>query len=707
MRTNFVIASILTLLMVTGGAMPFLPFGDWHRLATDPIISPQDQGWQAAGTFNPAVAEFNGKLVMLYRAQDKAGPSRLGYADSSDDIHFQRRPEPVLSPETDYEKDGGVEDPRLVKFGDTYYLTYTGYNKKDAQLCLATSKDLVRWERKGVILPAYQGSWNVGWTKSGAIVPRKLNGKYWVYFLGTSADKTDQTGLAYSSDLVHWSEATKVPVLPSRGGKFDSRVVEPGPPPILAQAGIILIYNGADDKLVYRTGVAIFARDNPARLLWRSDEPIFSPELVWEKVGQDPNVVFVQGMVAKGRAGFPLLWWGRQVCRSCRSHTQMMSPVVLSLHYRLPHTDVHTSFVSEDRFLDCIFSRAVTGLARLFECLLLLLILVQLTWTQTSPRTPPVENTGTRPNEEVAHARELLKQGKYDEAIAELRQLSSTHPAMEGISHELGVAYYKKSDYTAAIEQFKQALEKDPHDSEATQLLGLSYYLSGKPVDAIPLLERVQAWYPRANVDASYILGQCYIQTKDYPHARVAFAKMFDLPPESAGSYLLTARMLFRREFEPVALDYVQKATTLDPKLPLAHFLSGEIHLFQSQVPEAIKDFEQELALNPGHAPTYYRLGDAYSRLQKFDEAERILQRSIWLDPTSTGPYILMGKVLEKKGEPELAVRALQRAASMDPNNSITHHLLGQAYRDLGQNEDAERELKIANQLQSSNDSKP
>jgi predicted GH43/DUF377 family glycosyl hydrolase len=79
---------------------------------------------------------------MLYRAHDKQGTSRLGYAESTDGIHFTRRPEPVLSPETDHQEDVGVEDPRLVKFGETYYLTWTGYNKKDTQLCMATSKDL-------------------------------------------------------------------------------------------------------------------------------------------------------------------------------------------------------------------------------------------------------------------------------------------------------------------------------------------------------------------------------------------------------------------------------------------------------------------------------------------------------------------------------------------------------------------------------------
>jgi beta-1,2-mannosidase len=274
-----------------------LPFGTWNRLTDAPVLSPAGDSWQSAGTFNPAVIEASGKIVMLYRAQDKQGTSRLGYAESTDGIHFTRRDEPVLSPTESYEKNGGVEDPRLVQFGDTYYLTYTGYNKTDAQLCLATSKDLLHWQRKGVIIPANKGNWNVKWTKSGAIIPQKINGKYWMYFLGTSTDNKDQSGLAYSDDLMHWTEATKTPVLPVRPGQFDSRVAEPGPAPIFTQNGIVLVYNGADDKLVYRTGVAIFDRKDPRKLLWRSEQPIFQPEKDWEKVGQVPNVVFVEGMV--------------------------------------------------------------------------------------------------------------------------------------------------------------------------------------------------------------------------------------------------------------------------------------------------------------------------------------------------------------------------------------------------------------------------
>lgn len=120
--------------------------------------------------------------------------------------------------------------------------------------------------------------------------------------LGTAADKTDQMGLSSSTDLVHWTEETETPVLPRRPGKFDSRVVEPGPPPILTADGILLVYNGADDRLVYRTGIVVFDRRDPRKVLYRSDQPVFAPEPEWEKIGQVPNVVFVEGMARKGNA---------------------------------------------------------------------------------------------------------------------------------------------------------------------------------------------------------------------------------------------------------------------------------------------------------------------------------------------------------------------------------------------------------------------
>ena len=273
-----------------------------------PILSPQGDGFEAAGVFNPAVVKDGSRFVMLYRAQDTHGISRLGYASSTDGVTFMRQAEPALSPEAEYERGGGVEDPRLVRIEDLYYLTYTAYNGKDAQLALATSRDLRRWDRKGVILPAYKGRWNVNWTKSGAILPQRIGGRYWMFYMADAKDAHDQTGIAYSTDLITWTEALDHPLLPRRPGRFDSRVVEPGPPPILTPDGVLLLYNGADDRLVYRTGWALFDRDDPTRLLARSDEPLFEPMTDWEKIGQVPNVVFVEGLVVE--AGRWLVYYG-------------------------------------------------------------------------------------------------------------------------------------------------------------------------------------------------------------------------------------------------------------------------------------------------------------------------------------------------------------------------------------------------------------
>jgi tetratricopeptide (TPR) repeat protein len=323
-------------------------------------------------------------------------------------------------------------------------------------------------------------------------------------------------------------------------------------------------------------------------------------------------------------------------------------------------------------------------------------------------KTLPQQGAASAPKDDsLAHATLLMQQGKNEEALALLNSIVEAEPSRRGIVRQIGMANYRKGDYLKAAASFKKALDEDPNDNEAVQLMGLSYYLAGRPAEAITPLEQVQTWYPSANVDASYILGICYLQTKDYPNARKAFARMFGVPADSAAAYLFAARMLLRQDFTPVAEEYAKKAVELDPKLPRAHMLLGELCLYKSRIPEAVEQFQKELELNPGEAAVYYKLADAYSRLQKYEEAEKLLQRSIWLDATSTGPYILMGKVLEKKGETALAVRALQRAISMDPNNPMPHHLLGQAYRQLGKNEDADRELKIAAQLDQGQEAKP
>jgi len=279
-----------------------------ERLSRQPVLKPGAQPWMQAGAFNPAAVMVGTKTVLLFRARDVRGTSRIGYAESTDGLHFRIDPRPVLEPATPYEQGGGVEDPRVLQIGNTYYMTYTGYNRHDAQLCLAVSSDLRHWQRRGVILPAYRGAWVTGWTKSGAIVPEKIAGKWWMYYLGTRRDADgkdrDYMGLANSDDLLDWTDATTQPVLERHPGAFDSRVMEPGPPPIMTKAGILLLYNGASDKLVYGPGWVLFDKADPRRVLRRCNRPFLLAQLTWERVGTVPNVIFLEGAVP--RANDPL-----------------------------------------------------------------------------------------------------------------------------------------------------------------------------------------------------------------------------------------------------------------------------------------------------------------------------------------------------------------------------------------------------------------
>jgi predicted GH43/DUF377 family glycosyl hydrolase len=121
-----------------------------------------------------------------------------------------------------------------------------------------------------------------------------------MYYLGTRKDPDgkyrDYMGLAESGDLLHWTDATRQPVMPRRAGAFDSRVMEPGPPPFPTGQGILLLYNGADEHLVYGPGWALFDRRHPERLIARSDRPFINPKLNWEKTGTVPDVIFLEGV---------------------------------------------------------------------------------------------------------------------------------------------------------------------------------------------------------------------------------------------------------------------------------------------------------------------------------------------------------------------------------------------------------------------------
>lgn len=297
---------------------------------TDSIVK-----WEEYATFNPAAVVRNGKVYVLYRAEDASGDreighhtSRIGLAESVDGVHFTRRPEPVLYPDRDaqrqYEWPGGVEDPRVIEREDgEYVLTYTEWNRDVPRLAVATSRDLVHWQKHGpAFAAAGAGKYLAMETKSGAILCRfvgercvatKVNGKYWMYF------NVPDVLVATSDDLLAWTpleDDNRRPLraLSTRPGYFDSWLVEAGAPAVLTPRGIVLLYNAGNSERhgdpsvpahTYTAGQALFDARNPVRLLARTDAPFLRPTAPYEKSGQyTAGTTFVEGLV-KFRGG----WW--------------------------------------------------------------------------------------------------------------------------------------------------------------------------------------------------------------------------------------------------------------------------------------------------------------------------------------------------------------------------------------------------------------
>lgn len=307
------------------------------NLFSDPITHKRI-AWEAKDVFNPAIVVKHDTLFMLYRAQDKiglpGGTSRIGMATSVDGLHFTKLNTPVFYPANDslkkYEWQGGAEDPRIVEDEQgIYYMTYTAYDGNLARLLIATSTDLLHWKKYGsVFTKAYQGKYLNLWSKSGSIVSKyingkivatKINGKYWMYW----GDQNIWT--ATSTDLINWEpvempinqkppialkgQALNMPllkiVIPTRDKMFDADLVESGPPAILTDKGILLIYNARNLKAIgdtslpdgtYTGGQVLLDKNDPTKILKRLDHYFFKPDKPYELTGQVNNVCFLEGL---------------------------------------------------------------------------------------------------------------------------------------------------------------------------------------------------------------------------------------------------------------------------------------------------------------------------------------------------------------------------------------------------------------------------
>ncbi len=360
--------------------LPQWAFGGFLRVPTvNPIISPdttsfftdpmsgKQVAWESNDTFNPAATIKDGKVVVLYRAEDRLGKgigfrtSRIGYAISSNGTHFTRNKTPVLYPDKDdqkyYEWPGGCEDPRVAVTEDgLYVMFYTQWNRKTPRLGVATSKDLLHWKKHGPIFrKVLGGKFQHIPHKSASIVTKvaggkqviaKINGKYYMYWgeLGVY--------LATSVNLVDWtplvdSKGKPKALISPRKGFFDSDLTECGPPAVITKRGILLLYNGKNksgagsdrryNANAYSGGQVLFSTKDPTKMLSRLDHPFLYPREPFEMSGQYAGgTVFMEGLVF-----FKEKWFLYYGCADSRVGVAVFDPIHPEAPDPVPLIDTH------------------------------------------------------------------------------------------------------------------------------------------------------------------------------------------------------------------------------------------------------------------------------------------------------------------------------------------------------------------------------
>jgi len=301
------------------------------------ILKPTNSEFEKRAVLNPACIRFGDNVHMFYRAISQENYSSIGYCRLEGPLRVVERLEkPILQPEHDYEKQG-TEDPRITFLDGVYYLIYMAYDGKNVSIAYAISKDLKKFQKKGVISPniTYDQAENIFracssklkeryflfesyykdkvakdvllWDKDALLFPKKINGKfalihrilpdiqiiYFKHFKDLTLDYWKKY-LRKLSDYV---------VLESKYW-YETRNVGGGCPPIETNKGWLLIYHAVDDMnrgKIYRAGAALLSKKDPTKVIGHLKYPLFSPEKKWEKEGVVDNVVFPTGAVIFGK----------------------------------------------------------------------------------------------------------------------------------------------------------------------------------------------------------------------------------------------------------------------------------------------------------------------------------------------------------------------------------------------------------------------
>jgi len=278
-----------------------------QRYDKNPILTKHDIPYQVETVHNAGVTKFEKKYIMIFRSHLRSGRSIIGIAESEDGYNFTVRDTPFMTPSKepyfkDYEQ-YGVEDPRITKIANEYFITYSAYSKFGVRIGLAKTVDFREVSRIAFITQADY--------RNTVIFPERINNEYVKLDRPHSDISPWSIWISYSPDLIHWGKS-KVIMKPVKY-HWDEMKIGAGAPPIRTEKGWLNIYHGVFptmDGSIYRLGVALHDLKDPSKLLGVSDEWILQPEDPWEVTGYVHNVVFTCGAVTEPNGDVKIYWGG-------------------------------------------------------------------------------------------------------------------------------------------------------------------------------------------------------------------------------------------------------------------------------------------------------------------------------------------------------------------------------------------------------------
>ncbi len=303
-----------------------------NRYKNNPILTKDDIPYKVETVHNAGVCKYGDIYIMLFRSHLDNGRSIIGKAESKDGYHFTSADTPFIEPSdeqyfSDYEE-FGVEDPRITRIDDTYYITYSAYSRHGVRIVLAKTKDFQNIQRITFISQADY--------RNTVIFPEKIDGNYVKLDRPHSDISPWSIWISYSPDLIHWGRSKLImkPVT----YHWDEMKIGPGAPPVKTEKGWLSIYHGVFqtmDGSIYRLGAALHKLDDPSQILGVSDKWILQPEEDYERIGYVHNVVFTCAAIPEENGSLKI-YYGAADTVMCLATASIKELVDLCLEHSRP-----------------------------------------------------------------------------------------------------------------------------------------------------------------------------------------------------------------------------------------------------------------------------------------------------------------------------------------------------------------------------------